>query len=177
MTTFLVSGGIGSGKSTVCSILADKGYEIYDCDSRCKALYSSVPGLVHVIEDSIGIPFNRLAEVFSDPAALKRLEDIVYPYLLSDIDAWKCKLDADVCFIESAIALSKPCFNGVYDKVLMVSAPYSVRARRNPAVELRAYLQDPDSKFQYDYLITNDSTLDALSTKVDDFLKFIENEN
>ena len=45
MKTFLVTGPIGSGKSEVCRYLASKGYPVYDCDSRTKGLYESVPGL------------------------------------------------------------------------------------------------------------------------------------
>lgn len=177
MTTFLVSGGIGSGKSTVCSFLVERGYEVYDCDSRCKSLYKSVPGLIQMVENNVGIPFCRLSDVFSDPSALKRLEDTVYPYVLSDISAWKNTLNVEVCFIESAVALYKPAFRNVYDKVLMVSAPFSVRAARNPAVAVRSVFQSPDTEFQSDYLIINDSTVDLLRDKVDCFIKFLKNEN
>ena len=40
MRTLAVTGGIGSGKSLVCSFLAERGFPVYDADSRTKALYS-----------------------------------------------------------------------------------------------------------------------------------------
>ena len=62
MKTVLVTGPIGGGKSSVCRHLAEAGYPVYDCDSRCKALYGTVPGLKERIESELGIPF-------SDPTA------------------------------------------------------------------------------------------------------------
>ena len=50
MRTILVTGGIASGKSEVCAHLQAKGYPVYDCDSRTKGLYATVPGLPHLLE-------------------------------------------------------------------------------------------------------------------------------
>lgn len=177
MTTVLVTGGIGSGKSAVCSLLSRRGYAVYDCDSRCKALYTSIPCLIPQIEDAVGLPFCRLSEVFSDGAALKRLEDTVYPYLLADIGQWKETVDSGICFVESAIALSKPCFNGVYDRVLVVSAPLELRMERNVHAALRSGFQDTRLEDKADYLIINDSSLGQLESRVEEFIKCIENEN
>ena len=47
MKVLAVTGGIGSGKSEVCRILADKGLTLqYNADSRAKALYVERPGLL-----------------------------------------------------------------------------------------------------------------------------------
>ena len=52
--TLVVTGGIGSGKSLVCSMFADKGIPVYDSDSRTKSLYDSVPGLSARISSALG---------------------------------------------------------------------------------------------------------------------------
>lgn len=65
MTTWLVTGAIGSGKSEVCRFLASKGLPVYDCDSRTKMLYSTVPGLKCRIEEALGVPFENLSVILA----------------------------------------------------------------------------------------------------------------
>lgn len=170
MTTVLVTGPIGGGKSTVCRYLAAKGYPVYDCDSRCKALYGSVPGLKSEIESELGIPFTRLDTVFKSPEMLAKLESLVYPLLVADIEEWKAGLGTDTAFIESAVALEKPVFSHLWDKVLLVNAPLSVRRRRNAKAEERDAFQHFEDK-QVDYTIVNDSKLESLFPKIDKFIK------
>jgi len=169
MTTVLVTGPIGGGKSTVCRHLADAGYPVYDCDSGCKALYDSVPGLKLRIEDELGLPFEELGKVFARPRKLAQLEKIVYPYLVEDIENWKASLTSPLAFIESAIALQKPEFSHLWDKVLLVDAPAATRHSRNPQAAVRESLQHYDGSL-IDYTIRNDSDLGSLYTKVDNFI-------
>ncbi|MBO4475351.1 MAG: dephospho-CoA kinase [Bacteroidales bacterium] len=172
MTTILVTGPIGGGKSTACRHLASLGWPVYDCDSRCKALYDNVPGLKDRIEKELGIPFAELGRIFSEPALRERLESIVYPLLLEDIITWKSSLRSPLAFIESAIALQKPVFDGTYDKVLQITAPAAQRALRNPAAPVRSRLQTfPRSRI--DRTIRNDSTPEALYKKIDKYLESI----
>ena len=54
MIILVVTGGIGSGKSEVCRILANKGLTVqYNADSRVKELYTRVPGLLESIEQKL----------------------------------------------------------------------------------------------------------------------------
>ena len=169
MTTVLVTGGIASGKSEVCGYLSSKGYPVYDCDSRTKALYDSVPGLKARLETELGVPFSELRIIFSDPAKKVRLEEIVYPLVRDDISAWKSGLGARFAFIESANALDYPIFDGLYDAVLLVVSEPGTRALRNPAYAERAALQNIDAS-RADYIIENNSTIDALREEVDKFI-------
>ena len=133
MLTVLVTGGIGSGKSAVCSILQKRGVPVYDCDSRVKQMYVRRPSLIRKLEDVFG-KFDRkkLSRIiFEDPSARERLESIVYPVLLADLRRWKtlhrgCPLVA----VESAIMLSKPIFDGVADIAVLVDAPQALRIER-----------------------------------------------
>lgn len=172
MTTVLVTGPIGGGKSTACRYLAAQGWPVYDCDSRCKALYGKVPGLRERIESELGIPFSDLGRIFSDIALRQKLESIVYPLLLDDIRSWKAGLDSPLAFIESAVALQKPLFDGTYDRVLLVTAPARVRELRNPAAAVRGKLQRfPRSRVER--TIRNNSTPESLFLKLDKYLKTI----
>ena len=170
MTTVLVTGPIGGGKSTVCRMLELAGHPVYDCDARCKALYDEVPGLKVRIEEELGIPFGELGRIFGNDALRGKLEAIVYPLLIRDIEAWKAPLDTRVAFIESAIALEKPAFRHLWDKVLMVTAPLDQRLSRNPRTAKRDALQHFDGNL-IDYTICNDSDLESLHSKVDKYLE------
>lgn len=84
-----VTGGIGSGKSAVCEILRDMGYPVFSCDEIYKtmqtdprylaALEEAFPGAVK--GDVLDKKFLS-ARVFSDPAALKRLNGLAHPEIM-----------------------------------------------------------------------------------------------
>ena len=169
MKTFLVTGPIGSGKSEVCRYLASKGYPVYDCDSRTKGLYESVPGLKSRIETALGIDWSEIGIIFSDSGRRETLERIVFPLLADDIRAWKSGLDSRLAFIESAIATEKKEFDGLYDGVLLVTADYSLRCGRNPKAAQRDSLQTFDLSGAY-WVLENDSTIEELHLKTDDIL-------
>lgn len=169
MKTILVTGPIGSGKSEVCAYLVSRGYEVYDCDSRTKMLYSLVPGLKCRIEEQLSVRWEDIATVFGDERKLSALEAIVYPYVVADLKAWKAAQDADLVFVESAIALDKPQFNGLYDEVLLVTAPYRLRLSRNPKAASRDALQSFDED-KATYILHNDDSIEDLHDKTDKLL-------
>lgn len=171
MTTVLVTGPIGGGKSTVCRYLEASGYPVYDCDSRCKSLYETVPGLKARIESELGLPFGQLGQVFGSSDKLSKLESLVYPLLLEDLKLWKdAQKGRDLVFVESAVALDKPLFRGQWDKVLLVDAPRELRLSRNAHAAQRDSLQFFEEK-PIDYKIFNDSDLKSLYNKVDKYLE------
>ena len=170
MTTVLVTGPMGSGKSLACKYISGLGRPVYDCDSRCKALYQSVPGLKQEIEAALGIPFSELGRIFDDPALKARLEALVYPILAQDIREWKGSLEAPLAFVESATALGRPEFKGLWDKVLLISAPPAVRASRSPQSAKRSPLQH-FHRALVDRTIRNNGTPESLYLKIDNYLK------
>ncbi|MBQ9892803.1 MAG: dephospho-CoA kinase [Bacteroidales bacterium] len=140
MTTVLLTGGIGSGKSTVARFLAGRGIPVYDSDSRTKSLYDREPGIVDLLEERFGtglraadgsLDRKKLALlVFGKPDALRALEDVVHPAVLEDFLRWKAVQDAPVVVLESAIAPFKKVFDGSYDLVVAVEAPEEARLSR-----------------------------------------------
>ena len=140
MLTVIVTGGIGSGKSAVCALLAQRGIPVYDSDSRVKELYACRRRLVPQLEKALGSPLRqadgtldkaRLAAlIFSDAAARETLESIVYPVLLKDFLRWRNRQKAPFVVLESAIILSKPVFDGLADAVVLVDAPEELRIQR-----------------------------------------------
>ena len=93
------------------------------------------------------------------------LEEMVYPYVVADLKAWKSAQAAPLLFVESAIALDKPSFDGLYDEVLLVTAPYDLRVQRNPKAAERDALQAFDPA-RIQYTVDNGSTLPDLQFKI-----------
>ena len=171
MKTILVTGGIASGKSEVCRYLASKGLPVYDSDSRTKALYGSVPGLVERIEAAIGVPFAQIGVIFSDRTRREALEAVVYPEVIRDFEAWRAEQEgAETVFLESAIAAEKPHLRCLYDRILLIRAPLEERLKRNPKTAGRLSAQSPQS-IRADHTIDNDGSLEALHKKIDAYLK------
>ena len=165
MLTVLVTGPIGSGKSAVCKYLASLDFPVYECDARTKMLYSLVPGLKCSIEERLGFPWSEIGRVFAEPDKLRTLEEMVYPHVLEDLKAWKAAQKAPLLFVESAIALDKPMFDGQYDKVLLVMAPYEVRVQRNPKAAERDALQAFDPA-RADLVLENVGTKEEMNIKI-----------
>ena len=179
MLTVIVTGGIGSGKSAVCALLAKRGIPVYDSDSRTKALYDSVPGLKERIEAELGVPFSSLAKIiFSNSEAREKLEAIVYPLVRADFEAWRDAQDAQFVVLESAIILSKPIFDGIADYVVAVTASEDVRLERlisrgltEEDARRRMASQSLDLS-KADVIIENDGSLDELAQKCDSLFTF-----
>ena len=188
--TLAVTGGIGSGKSTLCRILAGKGVPVYDSDTRTRALYDSDPELVRQLGERLDLPellggkMDRQAlakRIFSDPAARETLEGIVHPRVLEDFLGWKESLPeapwkgpGKVPFValESALVLAKPLFAPHIDRTLWVEAPEALRLERaakrdhadRKALAERAARQQMLSA-RADAVLVNDGTPEQLEQK------------
>ena len=142
MKVLAVTGGIGSGKSEVCRILAENGLTLqYNADSRAKALYVESPGLLDEIEIALGgnfrdevgnfVPSRLAAVIFSDSAALEKVEALLFPEMIRDFHKVMAEAAEDqIVVFESATFLEKKQFDGFADIVLLVDAPFDVRLER-----------------------------------------------
>ena len=133
-----ITGGIGSGKSTVCRMLAERGVALYDADSRAKELMSTSESLRKALIENFGAEtftaegLNRqyLAErVFNDAEQLRLLNSLVHPAVLADFEAWAEEQDGHYVVFESAILFEAGLENRV-DAVVAVMAPESLRVER-----------------------------------------------
>lgn len=168
MKKVLITGPIASGKSVVRDYLRNKGFSVYDSDSRAKALYDEIPGLKERIEKTLDLPFSQLNVIFFDENRRRILQNIVFPLVLEDMKGWASSLDENVLFFESAIAADDPVFDGFFDEVWVVHAPLQTRASRNEKVLRRDALQQLPAK--YTVMIENDGTIDELKKKIDNLL-------
>ena len=133
-----VTGGIGSGKSTVCRLLADMGAAVYDSDARAKALMNEDKTLREAIITAFGEEcyseegLNRAylaAQVFGNEEALARLNAIVHPAVRADFRAWAEMQKSTYVVLESAI-LFEAGFENEVDSTLAVMSPLEERVRR-----------------------------------------------
>ena len=171
MNKILVTGLIGSGKSEVCAYLARLGYPVYDSDSATKLLYETIPGLKARIEDAIGRPFSEISSIFRDSSAREALETLVYPLVRADFRRFAENCGSETVFFESAIAFCKPQFKDEFSRMVLVRAPYEVRAARNPKVAQRDSLQQELPPEMADFVVENASGLPELYEQVDRMIK------
>lgn len=194
--TLLITGGIGSGKSLVSRYMEELGVPVYDSDSRTKALYEGE--LLSRLETALGTRlrtedgrFDKRALarlIFSDNVNMSKMERVVYPAVIEDFEAWKNEVSEDIgkcggkiVAMESALALTKPAFSGIFDIVLAVRAPEELRVKRacerdgvdEAAVRERIRNQSVDVSAA-DYIIDNDGTPEELRAKTEAVLREIQ---
>ena len=193
MKVVAVTGGIGSGKSEVCRILAANGLTLqYNADLRAKALYLECPGLLDEIEKSLGcqlrddeenfLPSRLAAVIFADTEALEIVEALLFPEMIRDFHRVMAETAEDqIVVFESATFLEKKQFDGFADIVLLVDAPFGIRleraCRRDDATKeaviarmksqkLMNELSEGHEDPRISYKVLNDGTTQELEEKV-----------
>lgn len=160
-----ITGGIGSGKSTVCRLFEQKGIPVYDSDAQAKRLMQEDTALRERITARFGaqtyadgrLDRARLAAVvFGDPQALADLDALVHPVVMADFAAWSERQEAPYVILESAI-LFEAGLEGSVDRIVAVLAPESVRVDRT----CRRDKSDPEMVRRRIAAQTDDDTLAA----------------
>lgn len=133
-----ITGGIGSGKSVVSSILRNMGYKVYDSDHEARMLMDSSNMIKESIQKSFGNSFvtnglidrKKLSEiVFSDIGKLHDLNHIVHGAVIKDFIKWARNNNDPVIFIETAI-LYQSGLNKYVTGIWEVTAPENIRIER-----------------------------------------------
>lgn len=133
-----ITGGIGSGKSTVCRLFEQNGIAVYDSDARAKALMAEDATLRELLVEAFGAEcYNEqgldraylAGRVFGDEAELQRLNGIVHPAVKEDFRRWADVQRGAYVVLESAI-LFESGFDTQVDTTLAVMAPMEERLRR-----------------------------------------------
>lgn len=173
MIRVAITGGIGSGKSTVCALFAERGVAVYDSDSEAKRLMSSSEELRQAIIEAFGTEaytadgLNRqylASVVFTDEEQRLRLNSIVHPTVVADFDRWSKEQSGVYVIFESAI-LFDAGLGSLFDLTIAVLAPLQLRIERTcrrdgvapDSVERRiaAQMSDDDMSRLADITIVN----------------------
>ncbi len=133
-----LTGGIGSGKSTVAEIFKVLGIPVFDADSQAKRLMDEDPALRLAVQQAFGEDtytngkLNRkiLAElVFGHPFELQKLNAIVHPVTIRAAKDWMMKQTAPYVIKEAALLFEAGSASGL-DYIIGVSAPVTIRINR-----------------------------------------------
>lgn len=133
-----LTGGIGSGKSTVARMFRELGVPVYDSDSEAKQLMTSSDKVREAIIDLLGKTayqgreLNRsfVAEkVFKNPELLQKLNAIVHPAVRNHFKEWAKAQNAPYVVQETALIFENGSQDH-YDHIILVTAPLDVRLNR-----------------------------------------------
>ena len=133
-----LTGGIGSGKSTVAHIFSVLGIPVYDADSAAKRLMSENEILKNKIIENFGdasyhngqLNTKYLSEqVFNEAGKTDLLNSLVHPATIQDAEKWMKKQSAPYIIKEAALIFESGS-NKMLDKVIGVSSPLSLRIER-----------------------------------------------
>jgi len=133
-----LTGGIGSGKTTVAQLFTDLGVPVYNSDIEAKKLMNSSKKLRKGIKSLFGKEaykkkkLNRsfVAEkVFNDKKLLEELNSIVHPAVRKHFKSWVKEQTASYVIQEAAIIFEQES-QDFYDKIVLVTAPEEERIAR-----------------------------------------------
>lgn len=133
-----LTGGIGSGKTTVSKIFEALGIPIYNSDLEAKKIMQ-LPEIVILLKNNFGNDFfendiinrTKLADlVFKNPKKLKELNAIVHPFVKKDFLIWVKKNENQKFVIKESAILFESKTNIDCDKIITVVAPLSLRIQR-----------------------------------------------
>lgn len=170
-----ITGGIGSGKTTVAKMFATLGVPIYYADDEAKKLMNSSSvireSLISLLGEetySDGI-LNRkymADKIFNDKDLLERVNAIVHPQVAAHFQTWTSQQNYPYLLKEAAILYESGSYKDC-DKVILVTAPRETRIKRvmerdnvtRDEVEARMENQWSDSRKEElaDYIIQNES--------------------
>jgi dephospho-CoA kinase len=183
-----LTGGIGSGKSTVARLLEKRGAVVFDADLLAReAVERGTPGHAAVIERfgaDVLAPGGELDRealasiVFADPAARRDLEQIVHPEVrrlfAEGSEAYR---DTDRVVVFSAPLLVETGMHTAFEVLVVVSATVATQIERlmrqrgmsEPSIRARIDAQAPleDKAAAADFLVDNEGSLDELESQVE----------
>lgn len=185
-----LTGGIGSGKTTIANYIASKGIPVYIADDAGRKVMQKQE-ILDAIKDIFGSEvFNgknldraKLAKiVFDTPARLQELNAIVHPAVKNDFKEWlKQNEEAPIVIYESAILFESGSYAN-FDRIVTVIAPLETRISRvlerdtttrdEVLKRINAQWNDEKRISKSDFVIEN-TTIDFAKQKTDEFLKIL----
>ena len=182
-----LTGGIGSGKSTVSRLLKTMGIPVYTADTESKKLVNTSPQIRERLTATFGSQLYANGEldkamlaslIFGNNENLRHVNSVIHPTVFEDFRHWAEQQQSSLVVVESAILFDSG-FNKTVDVTVNVSAPREVRIRRveerdkvsRESIEARINSQMPEEERNRlsDYTIFNDER-QALLPQVENLL-------
>jgi len=182
-----VTGGIGSGKSTVCKILEVLGHKVYYADDRAKWLMSNDSVLMSAVNGLFGpdayvqgkLNRSHIADlVFKDAGLLEKLNALVHPAVGEDLRKWVSDNREDAILFDEAALLFEIGTYKKMDATILVVAPEALRIQRvlkrdshrseNGIKEIiDKQMKDEEKRLLADYMIVNDEEHSIIKQTLD----------
>lgn len=183
-----LTGGIGSGKSTVSALLVERGAVLVDADVLAREVVApGTPGLAAVVEafgEGVLTPDGELdrpalaAVVFADPAQRARLDAVVHPLVRARAAELVARAPQDAVVVQDVPLLVETGQAGSYDLVVVVQAPLALRLERlvqrgmtedDARARIAGQATDEQRAAVADVLLHNDGTREELAAQVEAF--------
>lgn len=181
-----LTGGIGSGKTTVADLFAAHGIPVIDTDVIARQVVAPGSALLPQLSKRFGkdilaadgsLDRGRLRKrVFADKARLNELEQLLHPAIKAEVLAQTSTLNSPYCIIVVPLLLEKG-WQEMVDRVLVVDCPESLQAERTlqrdtiTAEEVRAIIATQTTReirlAAADDVIHNDGDLNKLQQQVE----------
>jgi dephospho-CoA kinase len=178
---------MGSGKTTVTAMLRELGAKVIDADAivhdeqlRGTVGYSAIVQTfgTKVLGEDKEIDRSKLAaEVFGDPAKLRRLEQILHPRVIARVLEARSMLPDDAVLVVEAIKLLEGELRKASDRIWVVVAPREVMierlasrgiGRREAELRLAQQLSEDEFRAAADAVIVNDGDRERTRERVRD---------
>lgn len=197
MLRVALTGGIGSGKSTVGAMLAERGAVVIDADVLAREVVApGTPGLADilvafgpgVVDGDGALDRRALAQrAFDDPAARQRLEAIIHPRVRARAAEIEAKTAEDAVVVHDIPLLVETGQAGQFDVVVVVDCPPDVqverltRQRGMSRAEAQSRITAQASRAQRlavaDRVIENSGSLEQLRAAVDQLWRTLDDES
>jgi dephospho-CoA kinase len=172
-----ITGGIGSGKTTVCKLFELLGVPVFYADDEAKKLYNDARIKARVVklfgkkilEKGAKIDKKKLAEImFSDKALLNKLNAIIHPEVGKQFIAWKGKQKGHKMVIREAAIMIESGTRSDIDYLISVISPKDLKISRvlkyrNLSIQdiesrMKEQISDEERQKHSDAIILNDET-------------------
>ncbi|WP_177735606.1 dephospho-CoA kinase [Flavobacterium inviolabile] len=183
-----LTGGIGSGKSTIAAYIAAQGIPVYIADDEARKIME-LPEIIHKVQEIFEVnviengKLNRkkIADlVFSAPNLLKKLNEIIHPAVDENFSIWLKNNEKHRYIVKEVAILFESGGYKKCDKIILVTAPEVVRIERVMGRDgvikeqvldrMKNQWKDEDKAVLSDYIVVN-TDLTAAKKDVDKILK------
>lgn len=188
-----LTGGIGSGKSTVASYIALKGIPVYIADEEAKKIMnrktviSEVSSIFSepILDNKNKLDRKKIASiVFNNPEKLQQLNAIIHPKVKTHFLNWLKKHKNHPFVIKEVAILFETGGNKECDAVILVTAPEEIRIQRtilrdnsdelSVRERIKNQLSDEIKKKNSNFIINNVKLEDTLK-EIDELLQILKN--
>lgn len=190
-----ITGGIGSGKTTICKVFETLGVPVFYADTVAKQIMNTDPILISGIIDTFGKPSyfedgalnnKHIANiVFNDQSALNKLNALVHPAVFRAFDEWDAKLPKHLPYsLKEAALLFESGSYEMCDKNILVTSPHALKIARvtqrdkvseeQVLARMSKQFTDKQKLKLADYMIDNNENKSIILQVLDLHQQFIE---